>query len=282
MLNYTRIELEATGCETIAAAWVATVEDRHIVFLCHSIDGIEKTQEVLLGVNVFLTVSAEEDVFALLQSKTLVNIAGLYLCKVLVKNLSHRRARDIGPFLRKSTVGKITACVLAVGHIHIGNYIHNPAIGLLWKAFVLAAVTGFHMENRDMQSLGADYAEATIGITEYQNSVRLGLYHQFVTLCYDVTHRFTKIGAYCIHIYLRVSKFEIFEEDSVEVVVVVLAGMGKDYVEVFAAFVDYCCKTDDFRAGADNYQEFEFAVILKLCHCFSILLGQRKYPVFPD
>ena len=81
VLNNPRIELEATGGETVATAWVATVEDWHIVFLCHCIDGIEKTQEVLLCIDILLAVSAEEDVFALLQSKTFVNIAGLYLCK---------------------------------------------------------------------------------------------------------------------------------------------------------------------------------------------------------
>ena len=40
--------------------------------------------------------------------------------------------------------------------------------------------------------------------------------------------------------------------------------MGKDAVEVFAAFVDYCCKADDFRACADDYEEFETAVVFEL------------------
>jgi len=34
-------------------------------------------------------------------------------------------------------------------------------------------------------------------------------------------------------------------------------------VEVFAAFVDDCCKTDDFGAGADDYQKFEATVVFE-------------------
>ena len=173
------------------------------------------------------------------------------------------------------------ACVLAVGHIHIGNNVHNPAVGLLRQALVLASVTCFHMENRDMQTLCSDYAETTVGITQNKNSVRLGLYHQFVALGNDIAHSFTKVCTHCIHIYLRVCKLKVFEEHSVEVVIVVLAGVCENHIKILAAFVDDRCKSDDFRTGADNNKEFEFAVILKLCHCISILLGQRKYPVFP-
>lgn len=38
VLNYAFIEFEARGCKAVAAAWVATVEDWHVVFLCHLVD----------------------------------------------------------------------------------------------------------------------------------------------------------------------------------------------------------------------------------------------------
>ena len=38
VLNHTFIELEARGCKAIAAAWVAAVEDWHVVFFCHLVD----------------------------------------------------------------------------------------------------------------------------------------------------------------------------------------------------------------------------------------------------
>ena len=40
--------------------------------------------------------------------------------------------------------------------------------------------------------------------------------------------------------------------------------MRKDTVEVLAAFVDHCCKSDDLRTRTDDYQEFEATVVLEL------------------
>ncbi len=199
-----------------------------------------------------------------------------------MQNLSHRGTGDIGAFLRKTAVGKVSSGVLAVGHVHIGDDVHDAAVSFLRKAFVLAAVAGFHMENRDVKTLGADYAKATVGVSQNENSVWFGGDHQFVTLRDDIAHCLAQVCTYRVHIHLRVCKFKVFEEHAIEVVIVVLAGVCENHIKILAAFVDDRCKTDDFRTGADNNKEFEFAVILKLCHCISILLGQRKYPVFPD
>ena len=264
MLDYPWVKLEAAGCEAVAAARVAAVEDWHIVFLSHRVDGVEQAQEVLLCVDVFLTVSAQQDVAAFFQTEAGVDIAGFDFSKVLVKDLGHRGACDVCAFFREAAVGKVAACVLAVGHVHVGDDVNYAAVGLLREAFILAAVAGFHVEYRDMEAFGTDYAQAAVGVAKDQNSVRFGLYHQFVALCYDISHRFAQVGAYCVHIYFRICEFQVLEEDAVEVVVVVLAGVGKDDVEVFAAFVDYCRQTDDFRAGAYYYQEFEFAVVFEM------------------
>ena len=40
--------------------------------------------------------------------------------------------------------------------------------------------------------------------------------------------------------------------------------MCKDTVEVLAAFVDDCCKTDDLWACADDDQEFEATVVFEV------------------
>lgn len=57
MLDDTRVELETTGRQSVAAARVAAVENRHVVFLGQFVDGIEKAEEILFRVDVFLTVS---------------------------------------------------------------------------------------------------------------------------------------------------------------------------------------------------------------------------------
>ena len=66
MLNDAWVQLEARSGETITATRVAGIEDRHIILLSHSVDGVEQTQEVLLSVDVFLAVGAEQDVLSFL------------------------------------------------------------------------------------------------------------------------------------------------------------------------------------------------------------------------
>ena len=89
MLDDALVELETAGCKTIARTRVATVENRHVVFLCHFVDGIEEREEVLLCVDILLTVGREQDIFALLQAESLMHIACLNLCKILVEYFCH-------------------------------------------------------------------------------------------------------------------------------------------------------------------------------------------------
>ncbi len=85
VLDHPRIKLEARSGKTISAAGMAAVEDWHIIFLCHCIDGVEKTEEVLLGVDVLFTMGTEQNVFALLESKALVmslaSISARFSCR---------------------------------------------------------------------------------------------------------------------------------------------------------------------------------------------------------
>ncbi len=68
VLDDTPIELESTGLKAFAATGMTTVEDGHVVLLGHLIDGIKQGEEVLLGVNILLTVGGEQDVLTLLQT----------------------------------------------------------------------------------------------------------------------------------------------------------------------------------------------------------------------
>ena len=60
------VQLEARSGETVTAARMAGIKDRHIILLSHGVDGVEQTHEVLLGVDVFLAVGAEQDVLSFL------------------------------------------------------------------------------------------------------------------------------------------------------------------------------------------------------------------------
>ena len=153
--------------------------------------------------------------------------------------------------------------MLAVGHVDIADDIDDAAIGLLWETFVLAAVTGFHVENWDVKALGTDHAEAAVGITKNEYCIGLGLHEELVGAVDDVAAGSAQVITYCIHIYFGSLELQVLEEDAIEVVVVVLTSVGQNDIEILAAFVDNCCKTDNLGTCADDYDELQFAIVLE-------------------
>ena len=68
-----------------------------------------------------------------------------------------------------------TLQVLRVGHINIGDNIYDTTIGFLRKTFVLTTVTGFHVEDRYMKTLGSNNAETAVGVAKNEYSIWLCL-----------------------------------------------------------------------------------------------------------
>lgn len=231
---------------------MTTVEDGHVVLLRHLVDSSKEGEEVFLRVNVFLAVGGQENVLAFFQAETLVNIAGLDIGEVVVEDFRHGGSCDIGAFLGQAAVGEVSSCVLRVGHVHVGDDIDDTAVGLLGQALVLAAVACLHVENGDMESLSSDDAEAAVGVAKDQYAVGLGLGKEFVGAVDDVAAGSAKVLTDSIHIDLGLGKLQVLEEYAIEVVVVVLACVGENHVEVLAALVDDGGETDDLGARADN------------------------------
>ena len=84
-----------------------------------------------------------------------------------MQHLRHGRAGDIGPLFGQTAVRQIPAGVLGIGHVHIGDDVHDTAVRFLRQAFILAAVARLHVENGDMEPLGADDGEAGVGVPQH-------------------------------------------------------------------------------------------------------------------
>ena len=263
MLNHALVELEARCGETITAARVAAVQNRHVVLLGHLVDGGKEAREVLLGINILFAVGAEQNVLTLFEPETLMNVARLDCRQILVQNFGHGAARNIGAFLRQTTVGQVAAGVLGVGHVHVADDVHDAAVGLLWQAFILAAVARFHVENRDVQALGRNGGKTAVGVAENQQCIGLASHHELVAAVDDVADGGTEVIAHGIHVDFWVLEAQVLEEHAVQVVVVVLARVREDAVKVLAALVDDSRKADDFGAGTHDNQEFQLAVVGK-------------------
>ena len=264
LLNlYARIKLEPGSLETMTAAGVAAVENRHVILLGHCVDCIEKAEEVLLRVDVLLAVGRQQNVLALLETQTLVDVGRLDFFQILVQHLGHRGTGHVGALLRQAGVGQITAGMLGVGHVHIGDDVHDAAVRLLGQALVLAAVAGLHVEDGDVQPLRSDDGQAAVCVAQHQHGVGLDGGHELVALRDDVAHRLAQIRADGVHVDLGVGQLQVVEEHAVQVVVVVLAGVGQDNIKIFAGLVDDGGQTDDLRAGADDDEQFQLAVVFK-------------------
>ena len=223
-----------------------------MLFRSHLVDSSEEGEEVFLRVDIFLAMGRQENVLTFFQAKALVHVAGLDIGEVVVEDFRHGGPCDIGALLGQAAVGEVSSCVLRVGHVNITDDVYDTAVGLLGQALVLAAVAGLHVENWDMESLCSDDAEAAIGVAKDQYAVRLGLGEEFVGTVDDIAAGSAKVVTDSIHIDLGLCELQVLEEDTVEVVIVVLARVGENHVEVLAAFVDDGGETDDLGARANN------------------------------
>ena len=142
--------------------------------------------------------------------------------------------------------------MLRVGHVNITDDVYDAAIGLFRETFVFAAVAGLHVEDRNVKSLRSDNAEAAVGVAKDQDTVGLGPGEELVGAVDDVAAGSAKVITDSIHIDLGLCELQVLEEDTVEVVVVILACVGENHVKVLAALVDDGGETDDLGARADN------------------------------
>ena len=252
------VQPEVHRLQPLAAARMAGVEDRHVIGLGQVVDGGEQVDEVFLGVDVFLPMGGEQHIFLRFQAQTLQHVAGLDLGKVGVQHLGHGAPRDKGPLLGGALGVQVAAGVLGIAHVHIGDVVHNAAVGLLGQALVKAAVAGLHVEDGDVQPLGADGRKAAVGVAQNQQRVGFLLHHQGVGFGNDVADGLAQIFAHRVQVKIRRTKAQVLKKDLVEGIVVVLPRVDEDLVEIFVALLDDGGQPDDLRPGADDGHELQF------------------------
>ena len=260
---HARVELEAGGLQALAGARVAGVQDRHVVLLGQRVDRGEQAREVRLGVDVLLAVGGQQHVALGLKAELGQDVRGLDLVQVGPQNLGHGRARDVGALGGAAGVLKVAAGVLGVGKVDVGDHVDDAAVGLLGQALVLAAVTGLHVEDGDVQALCRDGGQAAVGVAQDEQRVGLDLDHQLVARGDDVAHGLAQVGAHGVQVDVGVVQRQVTEEDAVERVVVILPGVRQQAVEVAAALLDDLGQADDLGTGPHDDQKLKATVIFK-------------------
>ena len=252
VLDHPLVQLESGLLQTLPTARMAAVEHGHVILLRHFIDGRKEAYKVLLRVDILLPVGGKQNVLALFQSQAGVDIAGLDFLQVLVEHLRHGAASDVGALLGQAVLRQVATGVLRVAQVHVGDNVHDAAVGLLGQALVFAAVAGFHVEDGDVQPLGADDAKAGVGVPQHQHDIGLQLRHQVIAFGDDVPHGLAQGVSHRGQVDVRVIQLQVVEEHAVEVVVVVLAGVGQEGIEILPALGDDCGQADNLRPGAHD------------------------------
>ena len=260
---HARVQLEARSLQALAGARVAGVQDRHVVLLGQRVDGGEQAREVRLRVDVLLAVGGQQHVAPGLQSELGEDMGRLDLVKVGAQHLGHGRARDVGALGCAAGVLEVAARVLGVGQVDVGDHVDDTAVGLLGQALVLAAVARLHVEDGDVEPLGRDGGQATVGVAQDEERVGLHLDHEPVARGDDVAHGLAEVRAHGVQVDVGVVQRQVAEEDAVERIVVVLPGMRQQAVEVAAALLDDLGKANDLGARAHDDQELQAAVVFK-------------------
>ena len=115
-----------------------------------------------------------------------------------------------------------------------------------------------------MEALCPDHRQAGIGVTQYQDSIRLQFHHQVIGFGNNITHGLAQGIPHRLHVDFRVCQLQILEEYSVQIVVVVLS--RQQTVKVLAALLNDLRQPDNLRPSTHNDEQLQFPVILKCGH----------------
>ena len=240
---------------------MAGIENGHIVFFRHGVHRSEQGAEILFRVDVLLPVGRKQNVFPLGQSQPLMYVRRFNGRQVGMEYLRHGRAGDVHPLFRQAALVKILPGVLRVGQIHIGDDVHNPAVGLLGQALILAPVARLHVENGNVQPLGGDGRQAGVGVPQNQHRIGLDGVHQLVGTVDDVAHGSAQVVSHRVQVHIRVGKAQVPEENPVQVIIIILSRVGQNAVEILPALGNHRRQADNLRPGSHQNQQFQFAVV---------------------
>jgi len=263
------VEDESTALDELGAPRVARVEDRHIVLFRHRVDCVHEAEEIALRVDVLLAVRGEEDVASLAEAEVGQDRARIDLVPVGREHFCHGGARHIGALLGPPLGVQVAARVLGVAEVHIGDVVHDAPVRLLGEALVETAVAGLHVENGDVQALGRYRRQAGVGVAEDEQGVRHPLAQQGIGFGDDIPDGLSEVGADRVQVDIGGAQVQILEENLVELVVVVLAGVHQELLEVSVALLDDFGEADYLGARSHDGHKLKFTH----SHLFEVRVG---------
>ena len=150
--------------------------------------------------------------------------------------------------------------MLGEHHVDVGEVVEHLAVELLRHALVEAAVARFHVEDRNLAALGRDHRQAAVGVAQHQHGLGLHLGEYAVDCNDQVTDGVRRASAAfgAVQEVIRLAHTQVVEEDLIQLVVVVLAGVHQDMVAVFVERGQHPRQANDLGPCTNHGYDFEF------------------------
>jgi hypothetical protein len=100
--------------------------------------------------------------------------------------------------------------------------IHDHPVRLFRDPLVETPVPGLHVENGYLPFFGSDRAQATVGIAQHQERIRVDLFKHLVNAYKYLSDRAAGIACGSVQEMVRFPQSKVIEKDFVELIIIVL------------------------------------------------------------
>lgn len=142
--------------------------------------------------------------------------------------------------------------MLGVDQVEVSDMIDDPAVDLLGNIGIEASVAGLHMKDRDLQPLGHNPGNAAVCVPEDENSIGPLFLQDLFDLDESVAQDRPQRTGIDLQEIIRLSDLQIVEEDLVQFVIIVLAGVDNDMLDMPVEEGHGPGETDNLRPCAQD------------------------------
>ena len=171
------------------------------------------------------------EVFPFFQTERFEDLGLTDLGKVLHQYFVHRATGLDHTVGGKAFAQQVFARDAAVGEVDVAGMVDDFPVAFFGNPLVEATVTGFHVEDGDVALFGGYGAKAGVGVAQNQKGIGVFLLEDRVYVDQDLARGGGGIGSGGIEEMVGLAQTEVFEEEFVEFVIVILAGVDQDMVD---------------------------------------------------
>ncbi|MCY1437591.1 hypothetical protein D9M71_537580 [compost metagenome] len=141
------------------------------------------------------------------------------------KHLEHRATGLDHHVRRKPLAKQVIPGDGAIGQVDVGSMVDNSPVDLFRHTHVKAAIARFHVESRNLAALGRNDGHAAVSVPQHQQCLGLDLSQHAIDGNDHIANGFRAGGTSCVEEVVGFANTQILEEDLIELIIVVLAGV---------------------------------------------------------